>query len=262
MSFVVAGRRPPQGIELHGEFDFSVLSENQTQKMDYCASPAIFGVAERIFDHDKWRSMKVGSSVSPRDARRWRALSWKKKVVLSEHCVVFSMTNQDDELKTVARSNAGQRHGRRRVRAERGRRRLRERQVEGLLLRRRRRRECNGDGRRGRVDGPALPGGAVNAGDDARRVGRRRRRVRPRRRWRRCSADVVPAGGGGGERRGAAARAAIGGTGGRRVLRVRGRRGRACGRGSHELCCVVVFWGARHSSSDGPAAASYRQCVH
>ena len=36
-----------QGVELHGDFDWSVLVANETAGMDYCASPAIAGSTAR-----------------------------------------------------------------------------------------------------------------------------------------------------------------------------------------------------------------------
>ena len=44
-----------QGIQLHGEFDFSVLEKNSTSGLDYCATPATTGVTKRVADHDRWR---------------------------------------------------------------------------------------------------------------------------------------------------------------------------------------------------------------
>ena len=51
-----------QGIQLHGEFDWSTLSRNNTASMDYCATPTIPGVTKRVADHDRWRSMRVNAS--------------------------------------------------------------------------------------------------------------------------------------------------------------------------------------------------------
>ena len=36
-----------QGIQLHGEFDWSVLEKNATSGLDYCATPALPGVISR-----------------------------------------------------------------------------------------------------------------------------------------------------------------------------------------------------------------------
>ena len=40
-----------QGVELHGYFDWSVLSPNATSDMDYCASPALLGDKKRVAEH-------------------------------------------------------------------------------------------------------------------------------------------------------------------------------------------------------------------
>ena len=40
-----------QGVELHGYFDWSVLSPNATSDMDYCASPALIGDKKRVAEH-------------------------------------------------------------------------------------------------------------------------------------------------------------------------------------------------------------------
>ena len=61
-----------QSVELHGEFDWSVLSEAHTTTMDYCASPAVAGgpdgdsAAIKVVGHGKVGGHSHGSSGSLR----------------------------------------------------------------------------------------------------------------------------------------------------------------------------------------------------
>ena len=48
-----------QGIQLHGEFDWTTLDKNNTASMDYCATPTIIGVTARVARHNDWRSMSI-----------------------------------------------------------------------------------------------------------------------------------------------------------------------------------------------------------